>query len=378
MDHPASSTFFDPFAPAKVVPLPGNGRRPQQLEVKNMADVAASDVDWLWPGRLARGQLTIIAGAPGVGKGWLQLALMTALSLGAPLPGASAGAAPAPSLLCDLEDDDSHVLRPRIDMLGGDPSYIDLLTGHRLPDGTLQPFNLGRPDDLRDLERVLGDRPYQLLSLDPIDQYLPANLDANRGNAVRAVLMPVVELLRRRCVAGLGILHLTKGERERALYRLIGSIAFAGLARIVFIMGTHHSLPADRRVLACAKTNLGISPPSIVYSIPPEGGLHWLPGDPGEALTDEDLVAPPPRLDSNTAKASCERAILELLQDGPVTRTRALAELAGQDYSDGTIGRAVRDLERAGRLVRHTAGFGATRQARWGLPGDRRWDEPAE
>ena len=369
----------DPFAEPKVLPLHRNGRTPaRRLEIKNMASVVGADVDWLWPGRLGRGHLTIIAGPPGVGKGWLQLAIMTALSLGAPLPGMTDRLAPSPCLLCDLEDDESHVLRPRLDLLGADPSYVDLLTGHRMPDGSLQPFNIGNQADLQELEHVLGDRPYQLLSLDPIDQYLPANLDANRGNAVRAVLMPVIELLRRRRVAGLGILHLTKGERERAMYRLLGSVAFAGLARIVLIMGSHHTLPDDRRVLACAKTNLGISPPSVVYSIPAEGGLDWLPGDPGEELTAEDLVAPPPRQNADSARAQCEQALLELLQDGPIPRAKVVARLADLDHSERTVDRAALALEKSRRLVRYSAGFGGARHARWGLPGDPRWNEPAE
>src|SRR5215470_9469170 len=38
-----------------------------------LSDVAGEDVSWLWPGRLARGKLTLLAGDPGLGKSFLTL-----------------------------------------------------------------------------------------------------------------------------------------------------------------------------------------------------------------------------------------------------------------------------------------------------------------
>ena len=33
-----------------------------------MSDVVAQPIKWLWPGRIARGKVTVIAGHPGLGK----------------------------------------------------------------------------------------------------------------------------------------------------------------------------------------------------------------------------------------------------------------------------------------------------------------------
>src|SRR4051794_28634333 len=38
------------------------------LRVIRAADIAPQPIEWVWPGRIARGKLTLIAGEPGLGK----------------------------------------------------------------------------------------------------------------------------------------------------------------------------------------------------------------------------------------------------------------------------------------------------------------------
>src|SRR5262249_25586311 len=61
-----------------------------ELQGECMADVEAEPVDWLWVGRIARGKLTLIAGAPGMGKSQIALDIAARISkVGAQFPDGS-------------------------------------------------------------------------------------------------------------------------------------------------------------------------------------------------------------------------------------------------------------------------------------------------
>ena len=47
---------------------PDPGQAPSGLIIVRASDVTPVAVDWIWEGRIARGKLTIVAGAPDVGK----------------------------------------------------------------------------------------------------------------------------------------------------------------------------------------------------------------------------------------------------------------------------------------------------------------------
>src|SRR5690349_15460278 len=51
-----------------------------QLAVQVAADIDPQPVEWLWPGRIALGKLTLIAGLPGLGKSQLTAFLTAAVS----------------------------------------------------------------------------------------------------------------------------------------------------------------------------------------------------------------------------------------------------------------------------------------------------------
>src|SRR5690606_31680638 len=64
------------------------------------------EVDWLWPGRIPLGKLTLLAGDPGLGKSLLTLDLAARISRGAAWPCAEKSVAPTGSvILLSAEDD---------------------------------------------------------------------------------------------------------------------------------------------------------------------------------------------------------------------------------------------------------------------------------
>ena len=79
----------DPFDPHGD-PLPEEqtaiGQAAPSVKLVRLADVVAEPVRWLWPGRIARGKVTLLAGDPGLGKSFLALDVAARVSTGAPGP----------------------------------------------------------------------------------------------------------------------------------------------------------------------------------------------------------------------------------------------------------------------------------------------------
>jgi hypothetical protein len=63
--------------------LDGGGRT---LVISNLAGVVSEKIEWLWPGRIAVGKLTLIAGEPGLGKSQVAIAIASAVTTGGKWP----------------------------------------------------------------------------------------------------------------------------------------------------------------------------------------------------------------------------------------------------------------------------------------------------
>jgi hypothetical protein len=84
---------------------------------KLLSEVEPERVEWLWPGRLPLGKLSVLDGDPGLGKSALTLDLAAKASAGLELPdGGRCG--PAGVVLLSAEDGLADTVRPRLDAAG--------------------------------------------------------------------------------------------------------------------------------------------------------------------------------------------------------------------------------------------------------------------
>jgi hypothetical protein len=84
--------------------------RASQLEVR--------PVQWLWPGRVPQGGITVLAGEPGLGKSLLSVWLASRLSRG------ELAGAPATSLFLTAEDSREHTVLPRLVAAGAELEQV--------------------------------------------------------------------------------------------------------------------------------------------------------------------------------------------------------------------------------------------------------------
>jgi|GEM_PF-1873603 len=308
-----------------------------------LADVTAEAIRWAWPGWLASGKLHVFDGNPGAGKSTFVAALAASVTSGvqwpdgAPVPPSARGAV----VYLTTEDDAATTIRPRMEAAGANLSRVRVIatvpTVDRNPYGRVPTL----PNDvgllISECERI-GAR---LLVVDPVMAYL-GDVNSHRDSDVRGALAPLAAAAEEAGVAVVLIRHLNKGTGASALYRGGGSIAFAGLARVVWVAGSDPAQP-DARALAVGKNNLSRFPPALGYELESAGRfgvgrVRWT----GEVqLSADDLVrphGPPPA--ASPARDAAEEWLEAALAGGERLARELLPEAEAAGISERTLKRA--------------------------------------
>lgn len=239
-----------------------------------IADLEPQPVEWLWPGYIPAGMITIIDGDPGLGKSYLTCDLAARVSRGLPMPphGGEALTEPAGVLLCNAEDDPARTIRPRLDALGANVSRVHLPD---LRDGDERPRPIVLPDDLGPLEAIITRNQVALVVIDPLMAFLGRAVDAHKDSDIRRVLACMKDVAERTRAAIVIVRHLNKMVSvSDPLARGGGSIGIIGAARSGLMVGRH---PDDERlrVLAPTKGNLSAPPPALAFRLD-GGNIGWI------------------------------------------------------------------------------------------------------
>ena len=94
-------------------------------------DVQPQPINWLWPGRIALGKLTMIAGDPGLGKSLLSIELAKHVTKGIRWPVDDTPCPIGDVILLSAEDDLADTIRPRLDATGANPNKVYVLESIR-------------------------------------------------------------------------------------------------------------------------------------------------------------------------------------------------------------------------------------------------------
>jgi hypothetical protein len=244
--------------------------------VVTMADVRPERVDWLWPGRIPRGKITLLEGDPGLGKSTVAYDLAARLSSARPMPGLATPATAADAIIISHEDGLGDTVRPRLEAAGADLRRVHAVKGFGL-DGTERLPVL--PADVPIIEAIVEQHAAALLIIDPLFAYLGSEIDTFKDHDVRAALVTLAAMAERTRVAVLIVRHLNKRSGGPAIYRGGGSIGIIGLARSGLLVAPDPDDSAGR-VLASVKNNLATGIPSMRWRLVPEDNgaarVEWL------------------------------------------------------------------------------------------------------
>jgi putative DNA primase/helicase len=252
---------WQPESP-KTEPTPlSQGNEPILVRI---SDVVPRCVQWLWPGRIPLGKITILDGDPGEAKSTTSLDLAARVSTVRPMPDGTASdlSEPAGIVLLSAEDDEEDTIRLRLEVAGADLERIVKIRAIRDSQGEHFPSLF----DLDAIRQAIETIVAKLLIVDPLMAYLPATCNAFRDQDIRRALASLAALAAETGVAVLVIRHLNKNEGGKALYRGGGSIGIIGAARSGLLAAKDPD-DEERHILTVTKSNLAKIPPSLAYRI---------------------------------------------------------------------------------------------------------------
>lgn len=338
---------------------------------RRMSDVAAQPIKWLWPGRIARGKVTILAGHPGLGKSQVTASWAAAVTTGGCWPDGSR-CEQGSVLMVSGEDDPADTIRPRLEAAGADLTRVHILDAIEEQTENCEiirrAFNL--KSDLGLLETLLTELcDVRLLSVDPITAYL-GDTDSHKNADVRALLAPLSDLAGRFGAAIVGVSHLSKAGAQKALLRVSGSLAFVAAARAAYIVASDED-HEGRRLMLPLKNNIGPDQTGFSFrieSVTLGGGIDtsriaW-DSAPVTITADDVLGAESSDSDDRSALDEAKDFLCEMLCGGAVEGKAIYRQADEAGHAKRTIDRAKRELG-----IRSTKGA---------LSGPWRWDLPTK
>ncbi len=223
------------------------------------SDITYKPITWLWPGRIARAKLTLLAGAPGSGTSSLATRLMATVTTGGAYP-CGEGRAPQGSVMLVSPDSDPDVLIPRLKAAGADLARVQIVGD--VPGATgPRPFDLASDVPLLDgLLRTVRD--LRLIVIDAV--HLSAGRAAAARNA-RAQLDALAKLAQNHDVSVIAILKPGNAGRGSGNVTAINPLVL-GAARALFVIETDLA-DKSRQFLLQVKNELGPDRGMIAFRI---------------------------------------------------------------------------------------------------------------
>jgi predicted ATP-dependent serine protease len=235
-------------------------RRQRAVTSRTAINVKPRKVEWLWPGFIPFGAITVLAGQPGLGKSLLTVKLAADFSAGRL---AQSGTV----LMLTAEDPVAEVVVPRLKAARAKLSAVHF--GEVNAGGLAIPLQF--PADVEDMTELVREHGARLLVIDPLSAHFEGRIDSWKDQSIREALAPLAGLAEKHDLAVLVVAHLNKGRSVDPLQRLGGSIGLAAAARSVLLLGRDPDDPqgesGSRRVLAHVKSNFGAQTPSLAFEV---------------------------------------------------------------------------------------------------------------
>ena len=339
---------------------------PTSATIVPLSQIQPAPLQWLWPGRIPLGKLTLLLGEPAVGKSLLALDLAARVSNGRPWPDSpNARNEPAGVVILSAEDALDDTVRPRLDAAHADISRITAITS--VTRNILSPLPLplratclmpGLPHLDAAIEKTSNCR---LVVIDPLIRSLAQTAHSSDADT-RAVIEPLADLAARHHVAVVATYQAARTATGFAIQKMIAKLS-PGAARTVWAI-----LPDDdspRRRLFLPVKNI-VSEPSTpwAFSITPSDehqapALTW-DTHPPESSASHALN----RIAAHEDMIDARNWLREALSHGPLKASNVLAEAKFIGFSDRMIRRAFRQLH----AIRARQDLGCAAAWFWALP----------
>lgn len=320
----------------------------------SLSCVEEKEAEWLVTGYIPKGQITVLAGDGGSGKTTTWCGMAAAVSNGSrvffePIPDEFAKCEPQKVLFFSSEDSLEYTLKGRLRKAGAN---LDNIFSASLRDKRFSDIKFNSPL-LKDLiEQV---KP-SLVIFDPIQAFIPPDIQMGQRNAMRNCLNPLIGLGEEYGTTFLIIVHTNKRQGVYGRNRIADSADVWDIARSVLITGT--TTDKNIRYLSHEKSNYGEPGETALFTIDDGVAVFKDFSDKHDIdfVKERDLSAyqAPQRQDA-------KKFITEYLRNGkkPTADMDEAAKFAG--ITPATLKRAKTELRNQGILGMKSEGYGQTK-----------------
>lgn len=225
--------------------------------------VETERTQWIWPGFIPAGKITVFAGDPGMGKSTIIGDIISRISKGTYLP-TGQRTITGTSLIASAEDSAEDTIIPRLIACDANLKKVGVIREVREDIGDGESRYLCFPRDIELLRQTIVSTGCRILVIDPLTAFIEKGADSYKDQDMRRILHPIENIAQETGCAIIIIAHLNKKEDASTLYRVGGSIGFIAAARSVIAVTR---TTEDTRVLYSLKANLSVRPTSISYEV---------------------------------------------------------------------------------------------------------------
>lgn len=193
-------------------------------------------------------------------------------------------------------------------------------------------------DDNR-IEQTIEALSARLCILDPLQAFLVQDGDIQNAVRMRALLGNLGRIAEKHNCAIVLISHMSKSSTGKNLYRSLGSIDIAAIARSVLMISRDGDDPNSRYMFQ-VKSSLAPEGPGIGFGFDRDGGLRWHRGDvaPINPLEVEGVS-------SANKQDSCEMMLMALLCNQEIASSEILNHFSQMGFSRRTLLEAKKKLK---------------------------------
>lgn len=331
--------------------------KPTEIILRPLSDYEEKEAEYLIPGRIPKGQISILGGEGGTGKSLIVADMVAAITTGRKCLLSQDIPFPIDSerqkvILFNAEDDIERVLKARLRAAEADERNILALS---LSDPSFSEIKFDNPK----LEGIIQRYNPSLIVFDPLQAFIPPAVNMGARNAMRACLNPLTILAERYGVTFIIVMHTNKMTGAWGRKRLADSSDMWDIARSVLLCGTTTD---GLRYVSHEKNNYGALASSVLFDIEDDRVVFKGVTDKRDREFTADYCR---EVRSSPAKENAEGMILSYLTDHENEKVeigKMEADLSGIGIAKATLRRAKESLKGKGQIKLYCIGGGDSRK----------------